>query len=246
MEHPEQADLGRAWNKLAGRKIYFGHMSVGFNIVEGLRDLLREHRDLALNIVETRDPAVFKAPVFGHSRIGKNHAPLSKLEDFERILDSGVGKTVDIAFLKFCFVDVTEKTDVQQLFDRYKGTIALLQKKYPRTTFVHATVPLTTVQRGARAVVKKIIGRPLDGYGDNVKRNQYNELVRKEYPAERIYDLAAVESTLPDGTRAAFSHEGRTYYSLANAYTHDGGHLNPAGRKRAAEHLVRMLSDLVQ
>ena len=41
------------WEKLSQKKIYFGHQSVGFNIMDGVQDLMKEHPAIKLNIVET-------------------------------------------------------------------------------------------------------------------------------------------------------------------------------------------------
>ena len=81
------------------------------------------------------------------------------------------------------------------------------------------------------------------GYDDNIKRNQFNELLRKEYDGKApIFDLARTESTLPDGKRSSFSKDGKNYYFMVPDYTHDGGHLNELGRKRAAEQLLVVLT----
>ena len=37
------------WEKLAQKKIYFGHQSVGFNIMEGIKDVMKEHGVFALS-----------------------------------------------------------------------------------------------------------------------------------------------------------------------------------------------------
>ena len=63
------------WDRLARKKIYFGHQSVGYNIVDGLVDLLREYPDIRLNIVETHDAADFNVALFAHSKIGRNVEP---------------------------------------------------------------------------------------------------------------------------------------------------------------------------
>ena len=36
--------------------------------------------------------------VFAHSRVGKNVDPESKINEFEKFLDQGIGKNIDIAF----------------------------------------------------------------------------------------------------------------------------------------------------
>ncbi|MHC4582346.1 MAG: hypothetical protein ACYS14_12895, partial [Planctomycetota bacterium] len=63
------------WARLSGKRIFFGHKSVGYNIIDGIRDVLDERREIKLNVVETRDPAEFGAPVFAHSQVGRNTDP---------------------------------------------------------------------------------------------------------------------------------------------------------------------------
>ena len=234
-----------SWEKLSKKKIYFGHQSVGFNIIEGLKDLMKENPQIKLNIVETNNPDNFNKGIFAHSRVGKNFDPKSKIDEFAKFVEQGIGENADIAFFKFCYVDVKSETDSQKVFDDYKQSMSNLTKKYPKTIFIHITVPLRFVQTGPKAWIKKIIGRPMGGYDDNIKRTEFNELLINEYNGkEPIYDLAKIESTRPDGTRETFSKDEKTYYALFSDYTYDGGHLNESGRKKAAEQLLILLTSL--
>jgi lysophospholipase L1-like esterase len=107
------------------------------------------------------------------------------------------------------------------------------------------TAPLTTVQTGIKARIKEIIGKPVGGYKDNIKREQFNEKLRKVYEGNGpVFDLAAIESTYPDGTRAFFKAASGTYPFLVPEYTVDGGHLNAKGRKIVAEQLLIVLAKL--
>jgi len=235
------------WQRLSHKKIYFGHQSVGNNIIDGIKDIIKENSKIKLNIVKTNDPKMFTTPIFAHSPIGKNMDPISKINAFAKFMERGIGDKADFAFFKFCYVDITKNTDINQIFTYYKNTMKHLKEKYPKTTFIHITVPLTIVQTGFKVWIKKIIGRPIGGYADNIKRNQFNEMLRNEYKnKEPIFDLALIESTFPDGTRCFFTDEGKTYYSLVPAYTHDGGHLNELGRKIVAEQLLILLAKLSQ
>ncbi|GMT42848.1 MAG: hypothetical protein IEMM0002_1259 [bacterium] len=232
------------WDKLSEKRIYFGHQSVGFNIVDGINDVLKENPGVKLNVVETTNPESFLNPVFAHSRAGKNTKPETKVDAFVNYIDSGIGKNLDYAFLKFCYVDIREKTDVKEVFEYYKTSFADLKQKYPRTTFVHLTVPLTTVQTGAKAFVKKIIGKSI-GYEDNLKRHQLNALLKNEYKGkEPLFDIAGIESTGSDGKQKSYSKDGGTFHALRSEYTSDGGHLNETGRKLVALQLLKFLSEL--
>jgi lysophospholipase L1-like esterase len=78
---------------------------------------------------------------------------------------------------------------------------------------------------------------------ENARREEFNALMRQAYQGrEPLFDLAAVESTAPDGAGAVVEWSGRSIPVLAEAYSEDGGHLNEAGRLRAARELVRVLA----
>lgn len=233
------------WQKLSEKRIFFGHQSVGYNIILGVNDILKENSRIRLKVVETNDPDIFDAPLFAHARIGENSNPRSKIDAFVSLMDQGLGNKVDIAFFKFCFVDIVANTDVQKVFNYYAEKMEYLKKKYPETTFIHVTVPLTRVQTGPKAWIKKLIGRSPDDYSDNVKRNEYNDLLRSRYSGkEPVFDLAKAESLLPDGRYATFQEDKRTFDYLPQEYTTDGGHLNETGSKVVAAHLFVLLATL--
>ena len=241
-----------AWEKLAQKKIYFGHQSVGFNIIDGIKDLMKENPQIKLNIVETSEQSDFKVGLFAHSRVGKNVDPKSKIDEFAKFINKGIGQKADAAALKFCYVDVRAGTEVRNVFNDYKNSMSRLMKGYPDTNFVHLTVPLTSkptglqgLIRSAKDAIKKIIGRPVRGVDDNIKRNEYNKMLRKEHEGKgSLFDIAKIQSTFPDGTRCTFNKGGKTYYSMVPEYTNDGGHLNETGRKKVAEQLLILLAKL--
>lgn len=233
------------WRKLTEKRIYFGHQSVGFNIIDGVMDVMKENPQIELKIEENNAQAIFARPIFAHSRIGENMDPNSKIEAFSEFMEKGVGDKTNFAFFKFCYVDITGGTDVAKVFSHYKDTMKRLNEKFKNTVFIHITVPLTIVQKGPKVLIKKVIGRPIGGYSENIKRNQFNDLLRKEFEGkDPIFDLAAIESTFPDGKRELFIVESHTYYALIPAYTDDGGHLNEKGRKIVAQQFLILLGDL--
>jgi hypothetical protein len=233
------------WQILSQKKIYFGHQSVGNNILAGVRDLMEVYPQIKLEIVETSDPSDLSSGSFAHSKVGENQDPQSKIDAFAGFMKNGLGNKADVAFFKFCYIDITPQTDVDQLFAGYKNTLAKLKEQYPQTQFLHLTVPLKVVQTGPRAWVKKVIGRPIGGYADNIKRNEFNDLLRKEYTGqEPVFDLAMIESVYPDGSRNVFKMDGNTYNTLVPDYSHDGRHLNETGRKKVAEQLLILLANL--
>lgn len=224
------------------RTILFGHQSVGTDILDGLRDLSAE-AGVPLRIAEVTSAAGVAPGSCAHVFVAENGNPGQKLQSFERALGEGPA-AVDVALLKFCFVDVTEGTDPRALFERYRAAVKVLQARHPRTVFVHATVPLTVVPTGPKAFVKRLLGRERSEHL-NARREEYNALVRDAYQGkEPLLDVARLESTRPDGGVETWSLDGRPVPMLVGAYTDDGGHLNKVGRRRVARELVRMVAAL--
>jgi hypothetical protein len=231
------------WDRLNGRKIYFGHQSVGFNIISGIVSIMNYVPDIKLHFDETNKPEDFNKPIFGHSRVGKNQNPISKMDDFKQEIENGIGSKVDIAFFKFCYVDITRDSDVNALFLRYGGVMDELIAKYPNVKFVHVTVPLTAIPRSPGTVILKLLGRITQDHEDNVKRCVFNKKLVDKY-GKQVFDLAFFESSYNNGRRSFFTKDNSMYYSLSQMYTCDGGHLNKTGSVRIAEKLISFLKDL--
>jgi hypothetical protein len=233
------------WRALAGKRIFFGHQSVGYNIIDGLTDIAQERDDVKLDIVETREAAEFARPLFAHAQVGRNGDPASKIESFRGVVDGGLGDKVDIAFFKFCYVDVTRDSDPKKTFDSYRAAMEDLERRYPRIRFIHATVPLCSTPKGIeknlKQSIKLLIGKPgvLD---DNVMRERYNKLLRDAYSGkEPVFDLALIESINPEDLKCYAATKAGKVPVMAPEYTQDGGHLNIRGRRKAAEHLLVLL-----
>jgi hypothetical protein len=214
--------LASSFATAAEPRIYFGHQSVGANILQGVKEL-----GVSLPIKD--------------EFLAENGDPLRKLRNFKAAV--GEGSRYDIALVKFCYVDINADTDARALFERYRATLDELRAKNPRTVFVHVTLPLTTVQTGPKAFAKRLLGRAPYGTIENVRREEYNRLVRATYAGhEPIFDIARVESIAPDGTITTVTWNGATVPAMSPAYTDDGGHLNVKGRALAAQEFVTVLS----
>ena len=215
------------------RRIFFAHMSVGNNILSGI-DQIRAAHDIApateIEIAPGDAPALPADGVLVHALIGENRHPLRKLANFDATLRGGLAAQIDTAALKFCYIDIRWSTDVEALFDTYRTTLAELEADYPAVRFVHMTVPLTTGPYGIRDHLKVLVGRD-----DNAARERYNALMRKTYGPDRLFDLAALEATEPDGTTGE--------RELFGGYTSDGAHLNAAGSARIAAEFVGFMVD---
>jgi hypothetical protein len=226
---------------IADRRIFFGHQSVGMNLLDGLQELAKAE-GVALKVVEASAPGVPPGTI-AHAFLEENGAPLKKIAAFSRAFTSGVAAGADVALMKVCYVDITEATDVAALFATYRKTLAEAQAANPGTVFVHVTAPLQTVEDGVRALAKRLLGKPLWGSQHNARREEFNELLRREYAGKApIFDLAKVEATRPDGGTETSRWQGRDVRTLVPAYSDDGGHLNPEGRRRAARELATVLA----
>jgi hypothetical protein len=222
---PPPADVADQVRALSTRAIYFGHQSVGFNIMSGVEALVAGTAGATLRVVETSAPAETGPGVFAHSANGANGDPAGKIAAFERTMDAGVAARVDTAFFKFCFVDFDVGTDVPGVFASYQAALDRLRTAHPQVRFVHVTVPLRT------AVDE-----------DNAVRERFSNLMRQAYAGkEPIFDLALIESTRPDGGRELGP---GGVPALVPAYTSDGGHLDATGQDVVARALAVTLAAL--
>lgn len=236
VDRPAAADL----RQFAQERVYFGHQSVGWNIVGGLEELYAGG-DAAPLVRETTEP-IDAAAFLAHSGVGVNGDPLSKLDEFTAVIDGPLGDRLDVAVLKFCYIDVTAATDAQALFDAYSARIAELEARHPDIAFVYTTVPLTT-DRSWKANIKAFLGRDDQaGPADNVVRQQYNTLVRERYAGTgRLFDIAAVQATMTERPTLRGA-DGAEYYVLNRALASDNGHLNTTGSLAAASEFVRVIA----
>ncbi len=244
MPYHKIADVpGKAWQQLAEKRIFFGHQSVGFNIVEGISLIMERQPQVHLNIREGRQASLFAEPGFVHARIGSNRDPMGKMDDFQHLLSSEIGKHLDIALLKLCYVDIDHSTDVLQVFNHYTAMVETIEKQLPSLRLIHCTVPLKTMQITWKTRLKRLLGKEAWEFTDNIKRNQYNKLLLKKYNTgdSFMFDLAQAEATGPDGRQTKFTVNGTDYLALSPGYSSDGGHLNLAGSAVVAEQLLLTL-----
>ena len=204
---------------LPDTRVFFGHQSVGADVLRGVRRL-----------ADRGEPV----PVVEDALIGANEDPRSKIADFDARLRGGLAEQVDVAMMKLCYIDVSARTDVDALFATYRTTLSALERDHPQVSFVHVTVPLATERGRLSRLRARVTGNDRFGPAENVQRERLNALIRAEYAGDRLFDLAAVESTRPDGSRVAGHHEGADYYALHDGYAADLGHLDEAGAEVAA------------
>lgn len=232
--------------------VFFGHQSVGGNMMDALPEVYAAAGVTAPAIVRGEEVPAGRGPVMLHTNIGRNRDPLGKIAAFDAAIRGGLGDVVDAAVLKLCFVDFVEGTDAEAVFAAYRDTMAALERDYPDVVFVYTTVPLTIDMDGAIAVakarVKSLLGRATSSFHPehNVVREQYNAMIRAEYGATgRLFDIAAVQATNADGIQQVRSYDGATMFAMEEFLSSDPGHLNPQGGAIVASAFVAAIADAV-
>ncbi|MBN2735780.1 MAG: hypothetical protein JXR70_02285 [Spirochaetales bacterium] len=236
---------------LENKTYFFGHQSVGFNIIDGMTAILNENKT-EFNIIEIKNNKTISKPekgTFLHAVMDENFYPLKKIDNFNAILTKEPLNQLDVAMLKFCYVDITTDGDINELFKEYTSTIANLENKYPNTKFIYITTPLVAPDidfiATSKNFLKGILGKSKWGYEDNLKRNEFNNLLRKNYSQTgRLFDLAFYESKLEDGTRNSVRYKNTEIFTMLPQYTNDGGHLNELGKKNMAYYFLKFLAQL--
>jgi hypothetical protein len=222
-------------------RIYFGHQSVGGNIVEGLREL--GDGAISLPIIHSRDRNAGTSGLFEFF-IGENGKPESKMKDFAAALDQIDDKEPAIALFKYCYLDITADTDVDVLFAKHRAAVRQMRERHPNLTFVHVTAPLTRFESAPAYFAKRLL-RKATARDANARRTRFNAMLRAEYDSEPLFDLEKIESTRTDGSRSFVQNGSGPIYGLAPELTDDGGHLNANGRRVAAEEFAAMIAGVL-
>lgn len=225
-------------------RVYFAHQSVGQNILDGLSEI--EELEMEVRGIESVDMGMPLLPTgIVHSYIGRNQHPDEKIAEFGAIMRAGMAERTDVSLLKFCYVDTGHGMSGDEILEAYVTEMEALEQDYPRHTFVYVTMPLTAQRTSVKDLIKRFLNMPVQGRDDNVDRNRFNTSLReKKGHTGRLFDLASIQSTRPDGSRMTFSLQGNTYQALAPEYTYDGGHLNATASRMVAWELIRFLSNV--
>jgi len=212
---------------LRGARVFFGHHSVGQNILDGLAALSKEAG------IEVR---IDEAPV------GENLKPLGKFEDFARRAERDKDDGTQLMLMKLCYVDFNPRTDVDGLVRAYSAAVDRVHKARPGVRVVHVTPPLFARPGDVKSRLNRTLGRPVWEDQANAKRLDFARRLRETFPGEPVFDLAAVESTRPDGTVEEHEVDGQPVPMLWPGYSSDGGHLNDTGKLVAAKAFAHALA----
>ena len=224
-------------------RIFFAHKSVGDNMLEGLKTLANKAQvDLIIEKIDSNQ--IPNSSAFAHSLGGANTDPKSKIDAFAIEIKNLNKFEPQVAFMKFCYIDFNADTNVKELFDYYRITMETLERENPGISFAHLTVPLTSRPSGIKSKIKEFIGKNMwNDDTTNVKRGEFNDLVVKTFPSEKVFDIAKIQSTYTDGSRESFKRNDKTYYRMLSIYTSDGGHLNSLGQQVVASEMISFLAN---
>lgn len=233
---------------VATARVFFGHQSVGRNLLAGVQALATE-AGVPLRIEEVKAGESPEGPGLFHSNIGENGAPDGKIAQFAASVAGSAGPAYDVAVLKLCYVDLDEGSNEQSpvaLFKRYEESVKSLSEQRPQTALIHATMPLTSDPPGWKTTLKRWLGKSTWTDDANRRRAEYNQQLRQRFVAGDTFDIARIEATRPDGSVSSFTFGGDEIETMYGGYTHDGGHLTEAARRHMAAAFLHTLADSVR
>lgn len=223
-----------------GKRCFFGHQSVGANILEGVAHLKTLNPEISsLQIKEALSADQIEGPGIYHTKVGTNRDVPSKLSHFEELLIArGIGERVDVALLKLCYVDISEESDAESIFQRYASSVERIRAHLPQLVIVHSTIPLTVNGPGVRRKLRNW----LRGDQPNINRFAYNQLLRSRFRNETVFDVALAECTHPNGSLVRYAYHSYEYETAFAAYISGAGHLNSAGARHVARAFLKTLA----
>jgi len=228
--------------KLKTRRIFFGHQSVGGNVMDGLGKLAEAGTPVPLKVEKTLNLDSSQAGVLAHEWIGENEHPKTKLDALDAAV-RGSASGADVVMFKFCYTDFGKDVDPAQVFAAYRDEVRALRSLRPGLTLVHITTPVPEPEGTIAYMLRKARGK-MTLRERIAKINRYNDLLKQEFGGkEPLFDLALLESQGPDGNRATVAEGGQALGVLNPAWSADGSHLNDAGRTAIAKQLLVFLAD---
>lgn len=227
---PETLDLA-TYNLALSKRTVFGHQSVGYQVLQGVNMWADEFGVPDPTLYDVESATLPSTGGFiSHFYAGTNGDPFSKMNEFLDHLANGLADEVDIVVLKFCYADLRTGSGhtAQQMFDAYKAWVDEIESTYPALTIIYATEAI-------------VMGENSDGSNNGV-RQTFNNLVRAEYAASgRLWDVADIESTDPDGNKVLYGGIESLYSGYASP---DQRHIYGLGRTTVAAGFLQMIASI--
>ncbi|MCC7540592.1 MAG: SGNH/GDSL hydrolase family protein [Deltaproteobacteria bacterium] len=197
--------------QLKQRRIFWGHQSVGANVMDGTKAL-------GFPFAQVRSGSDFETVRWGEAAVAENGDPERKIRSFDAfIAGRGMGARVEAASFKFCWIDFEDTTDVTALLNRYDAQIRRTQERNPNLRILHVTPPLTTDEPELNAIRWR--------YG--------RDLITRYSEDGLVFDLAELMATQANG--AFCWADGAPRLCDEWAPEGDNGHLNARGSQRAGK-----------
>jgi hypothetical protein len=226
-------------------RIFFAHQSVGADLVAGIETLSRNSAAAARVVSLEQAPGAAHPLLIIHERIGVNREPLTKIAAFQAILGAAPAAAIDLAMLKFCYVDIASQADAERLLKEYERAIEELSTVRGDLRLIHCTVPLRSLPGGPYAWLRRALGQRHPGVEANRARDWFNQRLRQRFGnGGLLFDLAELEARHADGRRCERGARAERVPALAPEWTYDGGHLNERGRTMAAAAFLKFLQAL--
>ena len=241
-------DLDRL-RALSSKRIYFQHASVGgevcgvydpggFTAPWGLLKIIADNPGSGTSVGRSCTTAeAIPAGTIGELGAGQyNGQPAAKLTFFDTTVRAGLGGVLDMVLLKLGYADFDQNGNLTGAggghYDAwfagtYKPAMDALQARYPSTAVVHVTVPLN----------------PCSAYWGNAGMHAFNELLRKNYPPNRVFDLAYWQSVSPSNSTPQIGEDGAPCMNDAWKIPGDA-HVNQAGANWLAKKLLAFLAGI--
>jgi hypothetical protein len=243
------------WADLRTKRFYFAHEALGSEITKGVETILSRKPEIGLKVFsfrqeereakgherrgESESPAFDRPGVF-HAVVGNNGEPEDKIDAFEEFLLSPEGAKIDVALLKLSCADFGRSTDAARVVDRYAQAVDSIRAARPNLRIVHCTAPLREIDHGAKGTIKKMFGAGTDAA--NATRGRFNDLLRKRFANDVIFDVARAESTRLDGTEETVVVKNEHWPALASEFGEGAHDLTEAGRSVLGREFLLALS----
>ena len=216
-------------NLAAQKNVVFDHHSIGGNIMTGM-DTLQSQNPARYSFVSQFAPASSWFTThhgtginIGEFQDGDNYYPDTKIAGFDTTIRGGIGNVVNIALMKFCFLDISDDAaNGLSTWNSYRTMMTNLIATYPNTRFIWMTGALE------QALSPAYINR---------EKSLFNNALRQYVQSNGgvLYDLADIESHDPNGNLIV---DGQGYEALYSGYAQtQDHHLNSTGQQRTASAL---------
>lgn len=233
-------------NLIKDARIFFVHMSVGYNLIDGIKKLAKD-AGVELKFAKPDVAKAIDGGVFIETEGGENHHPRSKVDALASSIREMKELRPEIALVKLCYVDFDPQTNVDALFSHYQETLAALKREHPEILFAHVTSPLVLQPPSSiKDSIRRLLGMEVWWDAANLKRQIFNDKMSSTFKDEPVFDLARVESTDQQGKRLSYKVGDKTIYALDPSYTSDNGHLNELGQTVAAKEMIRFLGETLK